>query len=55
MDVSVGVLQKMILIDGCTVFKGHGGFVVGSEMSGGVQNISVANCQFLWHRCGTTV
>ncbi len=36
-----------VIVDGCTVFKGHGGFVVGSEMSGGVKNISVSNCQFL--------
>ncbi len=36
-----------VVIDGCTVFKGHGGFVVGSEMSGGVRNVSVSNCQFL--------
>ena len=36
-----------ILVDNCKVFKGHGGFVVGSEMSGGVRNISVSNCQFL--------
>lgn len=36
-----------IIVDNCTVFKGHGGFVVGSEMSGGIRNISVSNCQFL--------
>ena len=36
-----------IVVDGCTVFAGHGGFVVGSEMSGGVKNIKVRNCQFL--------
>lgn len=36
-----------VIVDGCTVFKGHGGFVVGSEMSGGVRNISVSNCHFL--------
>ena len=36
-----------VVVDGCTVFKGHGGFVVGSEMSGGVRNISVSNCKFL--------
>lgn len=38
---------KNVIVDNCTVFKGHGGFVVGSEMSGGVKNISVSNCQFL--------
>ena len=36
-----------VVVDGCTVFAGHGGFVVGSEMSGGVNNIKVANCQFV--------
>ena len=36
-----------VVVDGCTVFQGHGGFVVGSEMSGGVHNILVENCQFL--------
>lgn len=36
-----------VIIDNCTVFKGHGGFVVGSEMSGGVKNILVSNSQFL--------
>jgi polygalacturonase len=36
-----------VVVDGCTVFAGHGGFVVGSEMSGGVRNILVEHCQFL--------
>ena len=36
-----------LIVDNCTVFKGHGGFVVGSEMSGGVKNIKVSNCSFL--------
>lgn len=36
-----------LIVDNCKVFQGHGGFVVGSEMSGGVRNISVSNCQFL--------
>ena len=36
-----------VVVDGCTVFAGHGGFVVGSEMSGGVKNIMVRQCQFL--------
>lgn len=36
-----------VIVNNCTVFKGHGGFVVGSEMSGGVRNIKVSNCQFL--------
>ena len=38
---------KNLIVDNCIVFHGHGGFVVGSEMSGGVQNIKVSNCRFL--------
>jgi polygalacturonase len=36
-----------VVVSGCTVFAGHGGFVVGSEMSGGIRNIFVKDCQFL--------
>ena len=36
-----------IIIDNCTVFHGYGGFVIGSEMSGGVNNVSVSRCRFL--------
>lgn len=36
-----------IVIRGCTVYRGHGGFVVGSEMSGGVRNICVSDCRYL--------
>lgn len=42
-----GMPTENVIIDNCTVFKGHGGFVVGSEMSGGVRNVSVSNCAFL--------
>lgn len=42
-----GIPTENVIVDNCTVFKGHGGFVVGSEMSGGVKNILVENCQFL--------
>ena len=42
-----GMPCENVVVDGCTVFAGHGGFVVGSEMSGGVRNIMVRNCQFL--------
>ncbi len=38
---------KNLIIRGCTVYHGHGGFVIGSEMSGGVENIYVADCNFL--------
>ena len=42
-----GIACENVVVDGCTVFAGHGGFVVGSEMSGGVRNFKVSNCQFL--------
>jgi DNA sulfur modification protein DndE len=35
-----------VTIDHCTVGHAHGGFVIGSEMSGGVRNITVTNCTF---------
>ncbi len=41
-----------VIVDNCRVFKAHGGFVVGSEMSGGVRNISVTNCQFIGTNIG---
>lgn len=36
-----------VIVNNCRVFQGHGGFVVGSEMSGGVRNISVSDCMFI--------
>lgn len=38
---------KNLIIKDCTVYHGHGGFVVGSEMSGGVENILVDGCCFI--------
>jgi polygalacturonase len=42
-----GIPTENLIVDNCKVFNGHGGFVVGSEMSGGVRNIMVRNCEFL--------
>jgi polygalacturonase len=36
-----------VTIRGCTVYSSHGGFVIGSEMSGGARNIHVSNCTFI--------
>lgn len=36
-----------VTIKGCTVYASHGGFVIGSEMSGGVKNVKVSNCTFI--------
>ena len=38
---------RNLIISHCTVYHGHGGFVVGSEMSGGVENIVVRDCRFI--------
>jgi polygalacturonase len=35
-----------INIVNCTVIHGHGGVTIGSEMSGGVRNVTVTNCDF---------
>ncbi len=35
-----------MLIDNCKVYRGHGGFVIGSEMSGGIRDIKVRDCVF---------
>ncbi|WP_162880797.1 glycosyl hydrolase family 28 protein [Paraliobacillus sediminis] len=42
----LAVPSQDILIEKCTVFNGHGGFVIGSEMSGDVRNIQIADCVF---------
>ncbi|AEE52229.1 glycosyl hydrolase family 28 protein [Haliscomenobacter hydrossis] len=42
-----GVPTENIIVRNCTVFHGHGGFVIGSEMSGGVRNLFVSDCNFL--------
>ncbi len=35
-----------ITITNCTMVHGHGGVVIGSEMSGGVRNVVISNCVF---------
>lgn len=42
-----GIPCSDVLIDGCTVYHGHGGFVIGSEMSGGCKDIVAKNCVFI--------
>lgn len=36
-----------VIIRNCTVYNSHGGFVIGSEMSGGARNIFVDDCTFV--------
>ena len=42
-----GIPTENVIIKDCIVYAAHGGFVIGSEMSGGVRNIRVSNCQFI--------
>jgi polygalacturonase len=43
----IGVPTEDVLVEGCTVYHAHGGFTIGSEMSGGVRNMRVTNCTFI--------
>lgn len=42
----VGKPCENIIIANCVMGRGHGGVVIGSEMSGGVKNVVVSNCVF---------
>ena len=42
-----GVPTENFIIRDCRVYHAHGGFVIGSEMSGGVRNLYVSNCTFM--------
>ena len=42
-----GMPCQNVIVRNNTVLHGHGGFTVGSEMSGGVKNIYVDNCTFM--------
>ncbi|GAA0237715.1 glycoside hydrolase family 28 protein [Haladaptatus pallidirubidus] len=43
---SVGEPASQITITNCTIEAGHGGIVIGSEMSGDVRDVTVSNCTF---------
>ncbi|MCX6215039.1 glycoside hydrolase family 28 protein [Spirosoma sp.] len=42
-----GVPTENIIVRNSRVYHAHGGFVIGSEMSGGVKNLYVSNCTFM--------
>ena len=42
-----GMPTENVIIRDCKVYHAHGGFVIGSEMSGGARNIWVTNCTFI--------
>jgi polygalacturonase len=41
----IGAPSENIVIRGCQMKDGHGGVVLGSEMSGGIRNVFVEDCQ----------
>lgn len=42
-----GMPTENVIVENCRVYHAHGGFVVGSEMSGGANNLYVSNCSFI--------
>ena len=42
-----GIPTENVVIRNSFVYKGHGGFVIGSEMSGGARNIFISDCSFM--------
>lgn len=42
----IGRPAENYTITNCTMLRGHGGVVIGSEMSGGVSQIAISNCVF---------
>lgn len=42
-----GVPTENVIVRNCVVYHAHGGFVIGSEMSGGARNIYVSDCSFI--------
>lgn len=42
-----GMPTENVIVKNNVVYHGHGGFVIGSEMSGGVRNVHVSNCTFM--------
>jgi polygalacturonase len=42
-----GMPTENVIVRNCVVYHAHGGFVIGSEMSGGAKNIYVDNCSFI--------
>jgi polygalacturonase len=42
-----GMPTENLIARNCTVYHAHGGFVIGSEMSGGARNLFVENCTFI--------
>lgn len=44
--LDANIPTENVTITNCTMLKGHGGVVIGSEMSGGVKRVTISNCVF---------
>ncbi|HEV8282985.1 MAG TPA: glycoside hydrolase family 28 protein [Chitinophagaceae bacterium] len=42
-----GMPTENVIVRNCVVYHAHGGFVIGSEMSGGARNLYVNDCTFI--------
>ncbi len=42
-----GMATQDVIVNNCVVYHAHGGFVVGSEMSGGTNNMFISNSTFI--------
>ncbi len=47
-----GPEMKNIIVADCVVYHAHGGFVIGSNTDGGIENVYVTNCNFVWSDTG---
>jgi len=52
---SDGPVLQDVMVAGCTVLRAHGGFVIGSNTDGGMQDIFVTDCNFVGTDAGIRV
>ncbi|WP_322903477.1 glycoside hydrolase family 28 protein [Paenibacillus campi] len=45
-DTAERIACENVTIVNCTMMHGHGGVVIGSEMSGDIRNVTISNCVF---------
>src|SRR5439155_12093422 len=46
---------EAITVTNCTMIHGHGGVVLGSEMSGDIRGVVISNCVFTQTECGIRI
>ncbi|MCC7517885.1 MAG: glycoside hydrolase family 28 protein [Verrucomicrobiae bacterium] len=50
-EAGLGPTENVVIAN-CVTRRGHGGVVIGSDMSGGVRNVTVSNCLFIGTETG---